>query len=840
MRIVLKPFQEIRVKELYDEARLASNELEQGGKGQALVLASPTGSGKTVMVTSLMELLIEGDEDHAGDEEAVFLWLSDDPELNEQSKRKIEEDSSLFGPDDLEAIDAAKFDQRRFTPGHVYFLNIQKLSKSSNLLKGGDTRRYPIWQTIENTVKESPSHFWLIIDEAHKGMRSDKDEKAAATIVQKFVKGSSEVSAVPLIVGISATPERFEKVLEGKGTSRTKRVVQVTPEEVRVSGLLKETLTLYHPKTMQPADVSFLRSAAHMVERYRERWQSYCEKEDEAQFEPILIVQVEDSGKKDEYSRTDLQEAIEQLEDVLGPLDNFALAHAFQEHQTIAVGERTLRYVSPSEIQDDSDLRVVFFKQSLNTGWDCPRAEVVMSFRSASDYTNIAQLIGRLVRTPLARKIYGNDFLNSVSLYLPKYDSDALEKVRKYLTEKETGLAAPPEFEEGDDLLEYPRATDKDDLFERAASLPTYAIERLSKKTHVQRLVKLGWHLTNDKIEPGALGAARKFVLDLLEAERKKKARTKAFKDTIASSSQIGVRQVSIATPIAGDDIDDPDLEESFNDVAAAAQNIDDVFRACGRKLGEGLHKLWFKARVAAGATPSDAKSELFTLLLDDKLLASIEAACEKQFYKKKQEHKTAIDALSDGKREEYRKLNVTGAKGTPLELELPPTMDAVKDRGPYARHLYVDEDGNFSCKLNDWEETTVEEELKKDEVLGWLRNQPRKTWSFLVPYEWEGNDVPMFPDFLFFRKDGDSIVVDILDPHWGTHEDSGAKARGLARFAEVEGHKFSRIEVIVKEGGKNGKLHRLDVNRDEVRKEAVNIDDNSDLRKLFERFGVA
>jgi len=37
---------------------------------------------------------------------------------------------------------------------------------------------------------------------------------------------------------------------------------------------------------------------------------------------------------------------------------------------------------------------VVFFKMNLSTGWDCPRAETMMSFRNASDYTHIAQLLG--------------------------------------------------------------------------------------------------------------------------------------------------------------------------------------------------------------------------------------------------------------------------------------------------------------------------------------------------------------------------------------------------------------------------------------------------------------
>jgi type III restriction enzyme len=111
-----------------------------------------------------------------------------------------------------------------------------------------------------------------------------------------------------------------------------------------------------------------------------------------------------------------------------------------------------LRYISPADIQDDETLRVVFFKLSLNTGWDCPRAEVIMSFRRALDYTRIAQLVGRLVRTPLARSIPSNDFLNGVSLYLPHYDTKALRTVIDYLSKPETGLAVAPEFIEGDEF----------------------------------------------------------------------------------------------------------------------------------------------------------------------------------------------------------------------------------------------------------------------------------------------------------------------------------------------------------------------------------------------------
>ena len=46
----------------------------------------------------------------------------------------------------------------------------------------------------------------------------------------------------------------------------------------------------------------------------------------------------------------------------------------------------------------------------------------MMSFRKAIDATLIAQLVGRMVRTPLARRVSSNEFLNRVSLYLPHFD----------------------------------------------------------------------------------------------------------------------------------------------------------------------------------------------------------------------------------------------------------------------------------------------------------------------------------------------------------------------------------------------------------------------------------
>ena len=96
-------------------------------------------------------------------------------------------------------------------------------------------------------------------------------------------------------------------------------------------------------------------------------------------------------------------------------------------------------YVAPSAIAEDKRIRVVFFKESLSTGWDCPRAETMMSFRHATDATYIAQLLGRMIRTPMQMHIQVDETLNDVHLYLPYFNSDTVKEVVEELQNAEGG-----------------------------------------------------------------------------------------------------------------------------------------------------------------------------------------------------------------------------------------------------------------------------------------------------------------------------------------------------------------------------------------------------------------
>ena len=221
---------------------------------------------------------------------------------------------------------------------------------------------------------------------------------------------------------MSATPQRFAALLGT--TNRTQRPVNIDPEEVRLSGLLKDLILVRNPKTNIAGDLTLLEEAARTWKQFTKEWNDYCvtEKEKGVVVRPILVVQVEDGTDK-VLTRTPLEEVVFRvIERQAGPLAlNEEIVHCFHDATELKTRQSILRKIEQSRIQDTPDVKVVLFKTALSTGSELPRAEVMMSFRRAADTTSIAQLVGRMVRTPLARRIATNEVLNTVELFLPHY-----------------------------------------------------------------------------------------------------------------------------------------------------------------------------------------------------------------------------------------------------------------------------------------------------------------------------------------------------------------------------------------------------------------------------------
>ena len=445
MRDELISFQQTAVSKLLAEINSAQAYHRVDGRPQVIAFRAPTGSGKTIVMTEVIEDILNGTETTVEQPEAIFVWLSDSPQLNEQSKTKIIQKADKIRPNQCVTIEDDSFDQEMLDDGMIYFLNTQKLGKASRLVSGSDSRTYTIWQSLQNTAERKGNHLYVIIDEAHRGMQ-DREAARATSIMQKFLKGSEAdgLDAMPVVIGMSATDERFRRLVGN--ISSLRHDVDVRPDEVRASGLLKDRIIITYPEQDSIDDMVILQAAADEWKDKCEHWNYYCTTQKSQQVRPVLVIQVENRNS-DSASATEIGECLSRIEARTGArFSEYEVVHTFGQTATIEAGGLKIHHVDASDIADNKKIRVVFFKENLSTGWDCPRAETMMSFRHAQDATYIAQLLGRMIRTPLQRHIDMDETLNEVCLFLPHFNKDNVESVMKALQDEE-GSDIPADVE---------------------------------------------------------------------------------------------------------------------------------------------------------------------------------------------------------------------------------------------------------------------------------------------------------------------------------------------------------------------------------------------------------
>ena len=452
MKVNLIAFQDKAVKELRVDIADALDSYRRRGKTQVVSLQAPTGAGKTIIAASLIEDIYFGSTLADGttfDEqpEAIFVWLSDSPELNAQSKQKIELKTSKLRFGQCVTIVEDSFDMEMLEDGHVYFLNTQKISRSGKLTQHSDDRQYTIWETLDNTIQNKSDHLYFIIDEAHRGAKSKREAGTDTTIMQRFIKGYTytengmkrTMRSMPVILGISATAERFN-TLVGNTTNVGLMKYVITADEVRGSGLLKDRIVITYPEDpTKNNDIVLLEAAVEEWLKKCKRWHQYTSEQHYPNVDPVLVVQV-CQGSGGALSDTNLEDVLAKIEEKVGtPFKAGEVVHCFGEGTTVELNGLLIPHVKASEIADDHKIKVVFFKEALSTGWDCPRAETMMSFAVRNDPTYIAQLLGRMVRTPLQMRVMRDEFLNDVKLYLPHFNKDTVQKVVEELQSSEGG-----------------------------------------------------------------------------------------------------------------------------------------------------------------------------------------------------------------------------------------------------------------------------------------------------------------------------------------------------------------------------------------------------------------
>ncbi len=830
MKITLFPFQEdalYALNQKIDKAHL----LWQKDDPQVISFSAPTGAGKTIIMTSLFEDIFCGNENRLADPDAVIVWLSDSPMLNEQTRYKIERQSTKIRMQDLVMIDSS-FDAEVLEGGKVYFLNTQKLGTDKLLTTYSDVRQYSIWETLTNTAEQKPKRLYVVIDEAHRGTAiSERERNKANSIMQKFILGSPEdgLCIMPLVIGVTATPQRFEKLVAG--TQSTIQKINVPVEQVRDSGLLKDRVIIHIPEIQMNSSMTVLKSAVqNWLDKCR-RWDAYCERENLRKINPILVIQVEDSAGIS-ASATDISVCIDFIEEAINrKLNPGEVVHTFNDKDILKFGQTAVFPVDASRIEEDETIKVVFFKMNLSTGWDCPRAETMMSFRGARDYTYIAQLLGRLIRTPLTRRIESDAELNNVSLFLPYFDEETVNQVVDVLSSQET--AAPTDIGTSREFVTLSRNHSYDDVFEAVKKLVTCRIDSGRKQQPIPLLMQLSRRLTWDGIAPKLMKETTKRILEQITKEIDVMKADGSFQKYVDSISGFSMEQYTYEY---GEE--SLMLQETAETTSITGYDLEKFFEKAGKILGEGLHYTYWTKNSTRDKT--EVHMEIIALTQNTDAMKRLNDFAENSFLNLFDKYKDAISHLSETQKQHYTRLIASSPVPVAIPWQLPDYIDfnISKDSGNYRKHLYVNDSSDSLISLNPWEKGVLLEELDNGAVC-WLRNLDRKGWSLAIPYEVSGVITPMFPDLIIVRAEAKGYVFDILEPHDPSRKDNCAKAVGLAKFAESHWDKFGRIELIRQMRGPDHKEHfyRLNMGKLNIRNLVRGIKTNEELDRIFDKY---
>jgi hypothetical protein len=132
MKYELRDYQRDAAIEVLRRLRQSRRDWAEDQQGSSFALSAITGSGKTVIATAVIEALLFGSTDleSEADPRVAFLWITDDPALNRQTRGRMLDASELLHNWQLVDIDES-FQDEFLAPGRVFFLNTQKWQEAS-------------------------------------------------------------------------------------------------------------------------------------------------------------------------------------------------------------------------------------------------------------------------------------------------------------------------------------------------------------------------------------------------------------------------------------------------------------------------------------------------------------------------------------------------------------------------------------------------------------------------------------------------------------------------------------------------------------------------------------
>ncbi len=370
-------FQEKAVNTLLEHTFEALGEAQPQTK---ILLESPTGSGKTIMMAALIERIVEELPMQPNlTNNVAFIWFAPNTLHIQsfQSLQKLYADANKLNCIDLSNLSSNPILNHK----DLLFVNWSSLDGKTKIWRKQNESNTNLETLIENTKAEG-TKIILVIDEAHLSAFTG----AQATAVRNLIEADVEIL-------VTATPN-----------FRPQLTVSISRKKVIKEQLIKKGVRINigidpMQQNGENVHIHLLRKA---FEKKRELQTLFNEELGENVINPLILIQL----PSDDVT---VSEEEKRLRNTLEGLLNTEYAISLNNGK-LAVwlsGEK-----AKDGLEDMNGFQdVLIFKQAIAQGWDCPRACILVSYRKIGNQNFGVQTVGRILRMPHQRH-YLNDALN--------------------------------------------------------------------------------------------------------------------------------------------------------------------------------------------------------------------------------------------------------------------------------------------------------------------------------------------------------------------------------------------------------------------------------------------
>lgn len=369
------PFQQIAVEDL--TAQFKAIWYANSDFKHEIVFKSPTGSGKTFMVSNFINSLHTQPD---WNEDVACVWITFSDDLAMQSKEKFYE---YFHPNiGNQLLTIQDFNQGLLKRNDILFLNWQKLvSKKATdrvLRRPDDTLLFKesgfYFEDVVERTHADGRQIVMIIDESHKNVTDAAMRDVINPLNPK------------IILKVSATPESEPSISDIRHNRAG--FVEVEREDVIAAGLIKEEIisqTEEDLNVFENIDHDYLLLDLAMEKRaeLKAEWERIGK-----DINPLVLIQLPDDDKKTKDLGVKLKEEIvtEYLLKKGVPANH--IAKWFDNKK------ENIEYIADS----NNPVEYMLFKYAAGTGWDCPRAHILVMYREVKSDTFRTQTLGRILR----------------------------------------------------------------------------------------------------------------------------------------------------------------------------------------------------------------------------------------------------------------------------------------------------------------------------------------------------------------------------------------------------------------------------------------------------------